>query len=373
MLNDILEPNDRRLIYSPSEDFNFYLQQKLYEKYHTTGEYRIFVETETELKDVISKTVVPPLTGDYWSINIRYNPKKMNKKFIQHFLSFQSEYAFMTLWVKEYRDFMHLTSMPEIWKDSFLYVGKFGYLSKDDAKLFYADSIRYKEFEPPEPVVKYLIENYRFDIKSLAYTIGMINGGREINDTKELIQIAGLGNTTVDNLVIKLLTSSTKTKKGVEKLYAECIAFTDNLNTKLEYRTIINFMNKTLQILLDIKQLQLRGLYKNIDVPISPIYELDRMIRYNRYEKKLIHNISIVDILNLKTALQISYDRDDKIHLMKALSNYMDYLYSRGGGDKGEEERKQAAKRKREENKRKKEEQKAYIEAYKEEQKRLAK
>lgn len=355
-ITDTLMFSDMKVIYSPSEEISFYIQQKMQEKLKNTTENRLTVETEKELKNAVSSMSVAPLASDYWITNVRYNPKKISQKVIDELWGNRYDYGTMVIWVKDYKDLMRLTGSKAFSRyKQYVPVIKFSFLDIDDMKAYYSEKVP-EEFRLEEELFSFVLKNYRFDPKAFADLVSFLIGGKEFKTIKDLIEEVGLGRSSVESLVFKLLSTSTTTKKGVQRLYAESIRYIENLKAKYDYKTIVNFINYNLDTLIEIKQLQIRGLYNNAFIPLPDGHDKERIMRMRRYNSIILNKISLLDALNLRLAFMKAYHNDSRVHIMTALSYYVDYLYAQGGGDAGEEERERLRQEKKEKAKRSKEE-----------------
>lgn len=323
------------------------------------------VDKEKKIKEAVSNMSVSPLEGDTWVTHIRYNAKDFSNKSIEEILPNRYGYGMVIIWVKEYRDLMRLIGNRNFNKYKHVVpVLKYSFLDKEDMKHYYIEKVP-EEFRLTEKLWSFVESNYRFDPVAFTLLVSLLQGGRTYESTKELIEEIGLGRSSVETLVFKLLTTSTVTKKGLKRLFAESILFIENLKTKYEYRSIVNFINYALDTIIEIKLLQIRGLYKNVFVAMPEEgYDLERIAKMKRYDRKL-EDITLIDALNLRLALMKSWNSDGRIQLMTALSYYADYLYAQGGGDAGELERQRLVEERKEKRKRQKEELKAEMEGRK--------
>lgn len=348
-IRDLYSITEVKIIYCPSENYQFYLQQKIHELLDVSKENRLHATNDREVKTSYAIMTTPPFEGDYWVTHINYN-KAVSQKCIDSVYTRNHNYGLIFIWVTDYRDIFRVKTKiyEKNFKESVPFL-TFSGLDLSDMEEYMRQVP--KELRLPRHLEDYVFANYAFDVPAFTELVSYMQGGMDFRTENDIIQAIGLGRRTVDGLIIKLLTSSTKTSGGVKRLFGEALFYIEHLHIKHDYRSIYNFMSASASAFFDLKMYQINGFQGTGLVPFP-----DKAKRIRRFERKVEQDITLVDILNLQLALRKNYNQDARLSIIMALSSYMDYKYSKGGGDKGERERKELSKEKRERKKKDKEE-----------------
>lgn len=353
-LRELQQASDVKIIFCPSYEMQFYLQGKIHEILRNHKDTRIYAKTDKEIRDAYNQMTNPPFEGDYWVTHIEFNSKVTPRMLDNYVYTKSHDYGVFILWVMEYRDLFKVQTkiFQKNYKDVIPFLN-FGKLEINDMYEFMQLQVP-EEFRLSKLLEEFVVDNYSWDVKAFTALISNLQGGMTFNTETDIIRAIGLGRKSVDQLTMKLLTTTTSTKAGVKRLYAESLFFIENLHAEHEYNTIVNFFYASVKSVYELKLYQLNG-FQGAGLEEIPT----KAKRIRRYSRSIEQKVLLVDILNLLTAIDMHRGRDGKITLVMALSTYLDYLYTRGGGDAGEAERQRLAKEKRERKKKEKEEREA--------------
>jgi hypothetical protein len=101
----------------------------------------------------------------------------------------------------------------------------------------------------------------------------------------------------------------------------------NDLSYSYDYRAIKNFMRNCLLNIIEIKQLQMMGLYsENVkEIPEKSFHE-DKIQRMKRYDKVILNELNLGRVLNLLLCLEKYNDFDAEIALLKSLNDYLIWI-----------------------------------------------
>lgn len=310
------------VVFSTSPSFTYHVKQTLKNRFKVHTDFSIDINTARELRNAKLDSYVAPMLCDRWLLHI--NADKLDKKEIMKSLTENTPYGLAVYWTDNYRNYMMLTQSEAV-KTQGVYFPTFSF-----SRLGYSDILQY--FKDVVPVKKqltrelldFVAKTYRYDVQSVCDLATMLKSGSEFDTKREIIQAVGVGGNSVTNLTVQLLKSNVYKKNGVSKEYKRIITLLTDLSGSFEYRTIRNYMINTVNGFMDIKQLQVMGVYGRKILEIPDHFDLKRLNRVRRFERLILEEISMVDLLNLKICLSKYDDYDNMASLMQVIAEYLD-------------------------------------------------
>lgn len=133
-----------------------------------------------------------------------------------------------------------------------------------------------------EKIVKQLATVYRRSPEDICNVCKLVASGYYISSEKDLIDIIGLGNTSVAGLLIMLLTMNPKSPKGRKATVSRILRYLDDLARDLSWSSIQNFILDTLAGFIDIKVALVTGALSSINSEPPERFNDKRAARYKR-------------------------------------------------------------------------------------------
>lgn len=313
------------IIYTNSTTLQTILKKKLKERFKIGRNLTKYASTGAELKEIKNETFTPPFGGGTWFLDIQAD--KISISDLGKQLNLISSAAKSVYWFTNYSQFKKVCDLDVVKKQGiFCFIMYAGKLYPED--ITYIHNIMVPaEKKLPKNLLDYLKKNYTYDVDAVCKVFQGIVQGMEFKTTKDIINEVGIGGNTIDSFVIKLLTSNPKTDKGVKSSMEKMVVLLNDLSYSYEYKSIKNFMRVTLKSIVEIKQLQMMGMYtesiKNIP---ENVFNEDKIQRLKRYDKVILNEINLGRVLNLLTCLEKHTDFNAEIALIKSISDYLVWI-----------------------------------------------
>ena len=316
------------LIYTNSNVLQTLLKKQLKKRFNIGRNLTKYASKASELKEIKNETFTPPFGGGTWFLDIQAD--KINISDLGKHLNNVSKSAISVYWFTNYAQFKKVCDLEVVKRQGMfcfiLYAGK---LYPED--ITYVHNIMLPEEKRlPKKLLDYLKKNYTYDVDSVCKLFQSISQGEEIKSTRDIINKVGIGGNTVDSFVMKLLTTNPKTEKGLKSSLEKMLVLLNDLSYTYEYRTIKNYMRSTLKTMMDIKQLQIMGLYsesvKNIP---DVVYDETKIQRMKRYDRVILNELNMGRILNLFLCLDKYDDFNAELALVKSITTYLIWIYKK--------------------------------------------
>lgn len=313
------------LIYSNSPTLNAMSRDILRDKFSKGKEFIVDVNNMKDLTRAKADSVVSPLVGGKWLIHVDLD--KFNKKDIAKALNMNTAFGVTVFWTNKYAVYKYIVDLDFV-KNMNQYFSAYYYGRLNNTDILWLCEKRCKEdgTSIPYPLQVYLAENYRYDVQAVCDLFALLKVGFEVQTKQDVIRLIGLGGNSVDRLVVSLLKRRAKAQASKTRLTKDILKGLKDLSNNLEYKTIYNYMLNFLDGCLEMKQLQLQGLYTDGYKEIPESYDEKRLGRLRRHEKVILNEISIPRILNLKLALQKYNDYDKELAVIQGVLTYIGML-----------------------------------------------
>lgn len=316
------------IIYTNSAVLQTLLKKRIKERFEIAKNLTKYANTGATLKEARNETFTPPFGGGTWLVDIQAD--KINIGDIAKYLNNITNASVSIIWYNNYAQFKKVIELDAVKKLGIycftMYTGK---LYPEDIS-YIQNMMLPEEKRLPKKLVDYLKKNYTFDVDSVCKIFQAVSQGEEISSTKDIINKVGIGGNTIDSFVIKLLTTNPKTEKGLKSAIEKSVVLLNDLSYSYDYRSIKNFMKNCLNTIIEIKQLQMMGLYSEAikDIPETSFHS-DKIQRMKRYDGVILNDLNMGRILNLSLCLDRFDDFNSEIALLKAIYAYLLWTYKK--------------------------------------------
>lgn len=310
------------IIYTNNGMLKNVIKEKIKKRYGINPYVTHMVYSTKELKDTKLECQIPPFGGGIWLIDV--DTSKIPMKEVEKSILLSTDANVTIYWIEKYADFKKLIDSETIKANKRacfnMYLGKL-----EPADIYFLhDIIVPTNKHLKRELLVYLEKNYTYDVNAVCELYNMIKSGEEISTQKDIVEKVGLGGNTVDSVLIKLLTSVPNTELGSKKQFNNIIKLLEDLSHNYEYSTIRNFMLSSLDIMVAIKYLQLRGEYNKNIKEIPDIYKDVKFNRLRRFENVILEDIPLPRILNLISCLKHYNSYEYDLDLTRSILLYLD-------------------------------------------------
>lgn len=312
------------IIYVQSPSLEYHVKTILKDRLKVHRDFIVSADTAKSLNDAKLDSYVAPLLCDKWLIHV--NADKLNKKELQDSLSKNTVHGITIYWTSKYMVYRQLIDSDQVKKQGVhCPVYSLSRLGYGDIKHLHNTMLPENKYMEQE-LLDYVCKNYMYDVQSVCDLFSMIRSGNEIESKKEIIEAVGVGGNTVSSLVIKILKATPKSEKGRPRILSGIIDLLDDLSVSHSHQTIRRFMLNNIDGFIDMKQLQIMGIYGRANKEIPDTYDTKRLAILRRFEGVVLNEISLPKLLNLKLCLLHYNDFDSEIALIQAISEFINNI-----------------------------------------------
>lgn len=142
-------------------------------------------------------------------------------------------------------------------------------------------------------------KRYLRDIDAVFTILSSLKDGIEIRDNATLVQLAGVGSLQIERVALSMLTSTTKTKRGLAQYKKKQLQSLLELSHHRSYETVRKSLMESFKAILILKELLVEGkIYPEVGVlPDMSKYNNYRIGKYARFLEQ-IDALSLVEIVN---------------------------------------------------------------------------
>ena len=193
-----------------------------------------------------------------------------------------------------------------------------------------------------ESYSKFLAQKYSRCPDELCNLFTSIKAGYKITSEQDIIKLIGLGDISIADFILSILTSQPKNAKSRSRILKTRLMYLDNLASELSYSSIQNLILDTLDGFIDIKNSLIAGELhlSNTGFTAPEYYDDKRASRFNRllrYINTLKYQISLEYLLYAR----LLFTRD-KLNPKIAIFSWIFKIYNlMGTRDNDEQDRKQ--------------------------------
>lgn len=310
------------VIFIQSPSLEFYIKQQLKDTYQVHKDFVLSAENEKQLATAKLDTVVAPLICDRWLIHVEAD--EISKKELENSIVKNTGHAITVYWTRKYKTFRQLADNEFVQKAS-VYNPVFRLTRMEEEDIYYLhNKLVPKAKQLDMKLMGFLYKGYRFDVQSIMQVFSSLNSGREFETKKDIIEYIGVGGNSVSNLTIRLLTGHPKNEKGKNTWVGNIYKLINDLSVTYDYATIKRYMFNTVDAFIEIKELQIMGIYGKIHKEIPEAFDTKRIAMNRRFDRVILNEITLPQLLNLRMCL-MKYDHyNAQVALIQALSDYCD-------------------------------------------------
>lgn len=307
-----------------SEIYKNALREEIMQKFSIYKEYCATVATATEVTSIKHETIMPPLIGNKWLVEI--DEEKLGIKETMRCLVNANDNSINLIYVKKYKDYKYLIGLDSIKRlgirSASLYLNKldFGDLMYFVKKLFGENYTRYISDE----TITILNKEYNTTPEKVLQLLIRVKSGLQITTKQDIIRAIGVGKNSAISLTLSILLREVKTTTGMKKYLKEDLQRLKDLSLDIGWYAIRSAMIETLDKFIEIKGWIIKGSYNKIHKQM-PKYADDKvMSAYIKYDWALFDKITMGKLLQLRDMLSFE-DRElgDDMELW-----FMQILYS---------------------------------------------
>lgn len=310
------------VIYVRSEVVKAIIKDTLKQRFDIPRNVHLVARTAKELKDIKHDTITQPFGGGKWFVEVETDEisiKEIKKAVISTYNTSLTIY-----WVSNYGLYKKIVDLAELKRQGvYSQVFYFGRLDSNDIYYLQMKIVQDKELYLKDNLMKYLIKNYTYDVDAVCDLFISIKNGSKVKTKNDIIKLVGLGGNTVDSYVIKLLTYNPRTEKGLNKIVSDSLALLTDLSQNYDYITIKNYMISAINAMIEIKQLQIQGLFSMVKQDIPEGYNEYKIKRLRRFYRTILEEIPLARLLNLKLCLEQEDMYNAELGLLHSTMTYL--------------------------------------------------
>ena len=265
------------ILQTPSTQLSIFLYDKLKLKFHCNSDSIINVETKSDVKKVRDVLTTTPPFGDKWLINVnldRVNDKDLVKAVHDSitclFFCTCSKYKIF----KQFKD-----SVKDV---NGLYDYYITYIRRPDLLYLY-DALVPEDNKLNKQLFDYVAQSYSSDIDAVFDLFLALNKGDKFESRKDIAELCGLGNNSVESFLLSLMKPASNTEKGINTVIKNRAKMGADLGATIGWSSFYNFFNSSLDCFIQLKVLTISGVvYKQVrDLPEA--YDEQKLSKYNKY------------------------------------------------------------------------------------------
>lgn len=328
------------IMYVPSPSFGAFIKDQLRDVYAVHRDFIVNVDTAKALRTAKLDSVVAPMLCDNWLIHV--DAEKLPLKEVTNALNFNTAYGVTVYWTDRYYTYKRIIDTNTVKKLGVHCIQfPFSRLGYSDVKILYDKMVGDKKSLSDE-LLDYVAKTYRYDVQAVCELFQLVKSGSEFTTKREIIEAVGVGGNSVGSLTISILQAGlpnrfsrfnkgSKAKKKVEGFSSEksrqnalgrALRLIDDLSVSYKHSTIKRYMINTVEAFIDMKQLQIMGVYGRPNTEIPNTFDTKRLAMNRRFEHIVLRDITLPRLLNLKMCLTAFDNFDAEIALIQAISKY---------------------------------------------------
>lgn len=303
------------LLYTDSNMLELFVYDTLKEQCEANTESIFNVNTVGEFNTVLDMVNTMPFLARKWFVVLPY------KKFASHvkkYLSvFSSDTAVFLIKVNNYKEYKACKDTLERYNVNELYLT---YLPlKDIYWLLDGSGLS-------QSLVDFVYKSYSREPDKVLTLSREIKNGLNVENRKDIINLCGVGGTTIQAFALSLLTTNINTERGAKSSLKKKL--TEGIDLAREYgvSTFRNYLSSAFHDMIDIKEMYLNGdIYDQIK-GIPEKFDEKKLSRYRIYYKSIL-SIEIEKIVEMYIRIQNSGTWRKEVDMVEFLySLYADKL-----------------------------------------------
>lgn len=284
------------LLQTNSSRAEMYVHDTLKKVYNATLEDMFEVKTKQNIKALYELASVQPYTAEKWIFEIEFkvisDMLKTNKGI------FESPNICYVIKVDRYKDFKEFKNGIGSCNDLYL-----SYLHREDIMYLLSG------FSISEKLMNFICGSYSRDVDKVFELREHLLGGVEISTQRDVVNLVGSSQGSINGYVLQLITAPPRTEKGQARVYKNRLQYGLGLCRTYGARTFRNYLASTVHDMLQIKQLYMQGIIYNRVINIPEQYDEKKLSRYNYLLDSIENSLSYEDLLGLYVKLQLKENR----------------------------------------------------------------
>lgn len=315
------------VLYVPSASMQLYLKNILKEKFQVLKEYSVEIDNKQKLHDSKLEGLNKPLFCDKWLYHVDADKFTGKKDLIEEFTRI-SDSAVTIYWTTKYKIYKNLTNQSVFEKQPLNYVAMTFSRLED-----YEITELIKQVQPDEKkrlkqsLITFVKKNYRYEVQSVFDLLANLKSGVEFETERDIVKTIGLGGNSADSLVVSLLSKDFEKTVQATKAFKQYVNQLEDLYEEFTPQSIRAFMLNTVNIIIEIKQLEIMGIYGKINREIPDYFHVDKIKRLRRYERTILEEISLPRALFFRQIMLEFNNFDTRISNIQVISRYMDLYH----------------------------------------------
>lgn len=316
------------LLQTPADKLSLFLYDKIKEEYGCTQNTIIDVKDKSDIAQVKEVAYVDSFISDKWLVTVDFSKDK-SMGLLKELLPIMCESSTIVFFctTNNYRTFKTLS-------DSFKKAGITEVVS------FYLTRLNSADFQYlynahvtsqnklSKNLYTAVYQGYNSNVSAVMDLFTELRNGVVFESSREVADVCGVGNNSVENFVLSLLKPPSQSEQGTKTVLKNRLKAGFDLASVYGFGKLHSYMVNCVSCLRDVKVLRVSGaVYKNL-INLPNGYDEAKLARYQRYIWRL-NEIPLSRILRLAIFLEakLSWNRDlDFIHFIYAyLSDEMRY------------------------------------------------
>lgn len=284
------------LLQTPSTQLSIFLYDKLKLRFHCNSDSIISVESKSDVKKIREVSTTSPPFGDKWLIQV--NLDKVNDKELVKVIHDSLTCIFFCTCSK-YKTFKQFKdSVKDV---NGVYDYYVTYIRRPDLLYLY-DALVPEDNKLSKQLFDYVAQSYSSDIDAIFDLLLALNKGDSFESRKDIAELCGLGNNSVESFLLSLMKPMSETEKGTHTVIKNRAKMGADLGATIGWSSFYNFFNSSLDSFIQLKVLVISGVvYKQVrDLPDS--YDEQKLSKYNKYLWRL-KEVPLSRFLRMKQVL----------------------------------------------------------------------
>lgn len=310
------------IIYTNSTSLEYFIRGTLKERFNVHKDFIVSVDSAKGVREAKLDSYVAPYYGDKWLIHV--NADKLTKKELNAALTTNTVFGITVFWVSKYATFRYLQDL-EIVKKMGVHCPTFTFSRLSYSGVIHLHDKMCTKRQLDRKLLDYVAKHYTYDVESICELFSLVRSGNDISTKKEVIEAIGVGGNSIDSLTIRILTAKFKNEKGRKTVTSNILKMLDDLGVSYNFETIKRFMKSNVDGFIQMKQLQIMGVYNKPNKEIPEGFDTKKLSKLRRFEWVILNQVTLPQLLNLKLCLTKYNSFYPQVDLMQVISEYINH------------------------------------------------
>lgn len=324
-INHIPENISVVLLYTPSEEMEVFVYERLKKRLNCSREYIKEIKRVKDMREAEVNGTITPFGSSCWIFKIGLDKQEKIIKDLKKNLDSNRTGVYYLITSKYY---LYKNTLEAL-KDYRLIDYNMGYLKKEDIVYIY-DSLVPKDKKVKSELFSFFAENYSSDVEAMFKFFNALQYGEKFDTKKQIVNLCGMAGNTIPLFTLNLIQSKLNSDSARDKkdLTSEKIRMSVDRGRKTiiknkitqvkdmleiyDWRYIYVVVLNTIKALCDLKILYINGsLYKrSLDRDEIVGYDEKQIARGMKYWYK-IHELPMSELLLIRTEVERRVWSDD--------------------------------------------------------------